>query len=258
MKTSFKFKPIVPVFAMGLFLLPLMQGFKVARQSETRLFEALGMEEFAAKGFIWTSFERGYLYCGSKLETAKKMSAPEKEAVARELCNYVKSYFESDEFLSNYQKWRESYRPQTAPQPMDPALKAMQKENIESVIKQFEELMTDLPDDQKAAYQPAVDAYRQMLTDLDDPNPELTKWSREYPDKPDQLIAQRLRQFLEIAESVDYNAQLKDGPKGKKLFVNPAYEARSREWKYCFRAGKDVMGVAIPFVKAWLGEVEEG
>ncbi len=61
--------------------------------------------------------------------------------------------------------------------------------------------------------------------------------------------------MLETTKDVDFNAKLTE-QYGKKRFVNPAYEAKSAEWKMAFRAGKEVTEVTRSFAQQWLNELK--
>jgi hypothetical protein len=69
-----------------------------------------------------------------------------------------------------------------------------------------------------------------------------------------QLIANRLRHFLDISKDVAYDAKLIDRD-GKKVFADPALEARPKEWKMCFRAGKPATDAARAFAQKWLNDL---
>ena len=71
------------------------------------------------------------------------------------------------------------------------------------------------------------------------------------------LIKKRLEEILNITADVDYAAELKETEwKGKKwkVFVNPAYEKKSKEWKLAFRAGKPVTDAVRAAAEKWLKE----
>ena len=71
------------------------------------------------------------------------------------------------------------------------------------------------------------------------------------------IIAKQLKQFLDLSATVDFSAQT--AMKGDKLvFVNPAYEAKSPEWKLCFRIGKEAVTGARKFAQQWLNELQPG
>jgi hypothetical protein len=82
----------------------------------------------------------------------------------------------------------------------------------------------------------------------------MERWKDEYPENPQVLIRKRLQTFLDLSATVDFNAELKESG-GKKRFVNPAYEAKSTEWKQIFRSGKEITEMAREFAKKWIKEV---
>jgi hypothetical protein len=82
----------------------------------------------------------------------------------------------------------------------------------------------------------------------------VAKWKQDYPDDPRPLVARRLREFLQLSADVDFNAKLKTA-EGRTLFENPAYQAKSSQWKMCFRAGREATGAARAAVQAWLTEL---
>jgi hypothetical protein len=70
------------------------------------------------------------------------------------------------------------------------------------------------------------------------------------------MVKLRLKKFIELANSVDFSAELKNGKYGKKEFVNPAYEKKSDLWKQLYRAGKEPVMAARDFAQQWLGEMK--
>ena len=83
----------------------------------------------------------------------------------------------------------------------------------------------------------------------------MERWNQEYPEDYTLMIRKRLQHFIELAKTVDFNAELKE-VNGKKKFVNPKYEGKSYEWKQVFRAGKEVIEPAIQFSEQWLKELK--
>ena len=67
-------------------------------------------------------------------------------------------------------------------------------------------------------------------------------------------IKERLNHFLELAATVDFNAELKQVGKMRK-FVNPQYEGKAYDWKQIFRAGKEVIEPARQVAEQWLKEL---
>ncbi|MET0243318.1 MAG: hypothetical protein ABW174_07615, partial [Flavitalea sp.] len=60
--------------------------------------------------------------------------------------------------------------------------------------------------------------------------------------------------FLEVTSDIDFNAQLKE-KNGKMIFVNPAYEGKSADWKRAFRSGREAVLAARSFAQEWLKEL---
>lgn len=79
----------------------------------------------------------------------------------------------------------------------------------------------------------------QAIANHDVPNPELTKWQKEYPASPNIKIKAGLMKLLNEMKEVDFGAELKDGACNKKVFVNPEYEKKPYIWKMCCRAGSE-------------------
>jgi hypothetical protein len=85
----------------------------------------------------------------------------------------------------------------------------------------------------------------------------LRQWETEFPEDASPVLARRLKAFLEISADVDYAARL-ELRNGKMRFVDEAYEVRSREWKLCYRAGKEAVDAARSAAAAWMQEMGGG
>jgi hypothetical protein len=78
---------------------------------------------------------------------------------------------------------------------------------------------------------------------------------KTYPADPRALVAMRLRRFLDVTRDVDYGAAPVE--KGtKRVFADPALEARPAEWKLAFRAGKPATDAARTFAQKWLNDLQ--
>ena len=79
---------------------------------------------------------------------------------------------------------------------------------------------------------------------------------KAFPADSRALVASRLKNFLDETKDVAFEATLVDaGPDGrpkKKVFVDAALEAKSAQWKLCFRAGKPATDAARAFAQKWL------
>ena len=65
------------------------------------------------------------------------------------------------------------------------------------------------------------------------------------------VIARRLRRFLDVSADVNFDAALVT-VNGARRFADPALQAKSSEWKLCFRAGREAVTAARAQAEAWL------
>lgn len=82
----------------------------------------------------------------------------------------------------------------------------------------------------------------------------LATFEREHPASVDAAVALRLHQFLDTCKDVDFSAPLVS-TKGSMKFVNPVFEAKSSEWKMCYRAGREPVEAARVLATAWLKDI---
>ena len=83
---------------------------------------------------------------------------------------------------------------------------------------------------------------------------DLKKWDEEYPAESSKYIRRRLLEVLTATENIDYNAELVER-NGKKYFVKQEYEKKNKNWKYGFRAGKEVTETVREFVQNWVSQL---
>lgn len=68
------------------------------------------------------------------------------------------------------------------------------------------------------------------------------------------FLKKRLTDLVAAAATVDFDAQTQK-VNGRDVFVNPAYERQSGEWKLMYRAGRGPVTAAADFAKVWLREL---
>ncbi len=248
---------MLPVLSFILLMLTSLTwfGFHMAEEVESGILETLGLSEEVAGKYVFDSFERGYPVVSARI--GRKIAAGDRAAAMREVCAYVKSYTQSDDFRKRWQDYRESYRPKPNPTPMDPAIVQMQRENLTTVIQQYEQIVKDMPDELKGQFEAALTEYRLQLKEVDDPYAgALRRWEAQYPASPDSLIRERLKAFIGVAETVNFDAKLVEGSDGIRRFADPAYENQSGDWKQCYRAGREATNIALAFSREWLAELQ--
>jgi hypothetical protein len=233
---------------------------------------------------INNSFFDGKLYyLGAK--NAKNVAIGDRVAVVNELVAYAKKYIGSPEFKTAYQEYqnkkseviRRSLPPKPAPKTID-SIKAEEKLLLEKRMAAVEpNLNSTNPNVQKSATAQVENIKKEMQA-LDDPNNLAVKrkldmanrnyeyklkvyneamqnFEAKYPSDPKPLLKQRLQDILTITADVDYAAELKEGSKGTKVFVNPVYEQKKAEWKLAFRAGKPATDAVRAAAQQWLKEL---
>lgn len=179
----------------------------------------------------------------------------DKTKAAQDLCLYIKAYTNSDAFKKDYILKREKAKPTSEPwRPDDNTIKS-QEEQLMSTEKELAKLKAAkmVPE---ATLKTMVDALAQQKQDIakwKDPTLNKTSWEKKYPADPSVAVRNRLNEYLAIAASVDFNAQLTPPDKyGKKKFVKPEYEKQTIKWKAIYRSGKEVNTAVTAFIKDWL------
>lgn len=266
-------KKKIKIFLPVILLLSAF-AFKAADDIIARL----GMQQAEAKNHIFGNLLGDFVYFPNgengkashgdafKIPTVKLLPdiiKGDKLGAAKELCAYIKIYCNSEDFMNDYNQHRNLFKPKTEPPRDANVIKAN-----ENLIKMYKESITlyekSLADAKKAKdvgsitlYEKELTNLRKQVAELEDPTPKKTVWEKKYPVKPDAFVKARLEEYLALVATVDFSAKLTPRPDGKKMvFVNPAYEKKSKQWKAIYRAGKEVNDAVTAFVKGWLkGEI---
>jgi hypothetical protein len=245
----------------------IISAFKIAGN----IIEKLGMEEKTARSYILANFI-GRHGTGPMDENAMPTSfeipymkllpdiiAGNKTDAATELCTYIKTYVNSEEFITDYNNRKEDAMPLRDDNGRNITSLKKDKATIELNIKHYPNDVSYVAEQQKELdkTQKGID---QIITNAKKPFPNKDSWEKMYPANPEVFIKQRLNEYLALVATVDFNAALNEQDKyQKRTFVNPVYEKKNFKWKACFRAGKEVNDVVIAFVKDWLkGEIISG
>jgi hypothetical protein len=181
------------------------------------VFETLQIEQGKAEQLMAKSFASGRPYTeGSLVKAARSLETDIKVSAVRELIKAAKAYTETSSFQSDYTKWR----------------------------------------DQQLGYgTKATSAVRNPLGMLEkklDKKLNEKKDESKYPAKAGDAVKLRLQQFLDLSATVDFSARLTSG----RQFENSEYEAKSNEWKACYRAGEPVVKAAREEVEKWLRSLQ--
>ncbi len=222
-------------------------------------------QEYIIKNFIGdfvnqTIEESSYSDDGSVRFQMKHFSIPkisnnlaslDQKAATLELCQYVKNYVNSQEFINEYQKLREQTKPTSEPYRMS----AEEIRSMEQAILQAEKAMKSasahMTVQQKSEATKSLNNQKKEIELMKDPTPNKTYWEKTYPQNPETMVKNRLNDYLSLVKTVDFEAKLVTNGKYKK-FVNPEYEAKSLKWKAIYRAGKENNAVVTAFINQWL------
>ena len=180
----------------------------------------------------------------------------------------ARTFVETDDFKRRYADHREANGPDPLPEePSVDAILAKQRAGFEEQVEQMRKLFDQITPEQRATLEAGWKDMRQQLADMETGprRAELDKALREqrlaqvrereeamkqldavWPADARALVANRLRHFLQVSSDVAYDAKLVDKD-GTKVFADPALEARPKEWKLCFRAGKPATDAARAF-----------
>ena len=242
----------------------------------TDVLSQLGITAEAAKDAAASIVSGGIFNPGLPTAAFKLLPPAARGEAATAGVAWLKAYTTTPEFAQRYLKVRDAHKPD-APvfegTPEDELKRQSDEQKL--AAEESKRAIASLPPDQRKALEDALKKTTEMIVAMDSPEQkqlrleaikamrsertqqyqqELANWQREYPDDPKPIIARRLREFLALSADVDFAAELRsDG--GRMLFVNPAYQAKSAQWKMCFRAGKEATTAARAAVQAWLQEL---
>lgn len=249
---------------------------------------ALGVQPNEAKVTLLDFISSGQLYQNAARTAFLKAATAEARVVlVTGALTWAKAHTESPEFAKRYattrsgaeprlsmgRKWSadeeltrrqtlldqriaaEKKRLEGAPSPRQtPEQQEAQRMRTEERIKSMET--------ERARYDdPVARAELRRPLELEDQRykEEHAAWEENYPADFRTAIAKRLRDFLALSATVDFEAKLVpcQNSSGHSCFADPAYEEKPAEWKRCYRAGKQPVEAARTFAANWLRELEE-
>lgn len=237
----------------------------------------LGVDADAARAAIVEALATGSVYNDEAFKAFKAMAPASRAAVVKAGLAWIKAYAAGSDFKADYVKYRAEQKP-SPPDPV-PTVEEFLKKQRQEAEKQAAEMRKVAAGMDAAARKGMEDGIKQMLAQFEamEKDPEqraqlkemldaqraeakvqgeeaLAEWEKRTPADPKTLIADRIREFLETSLDVDYAAKLVK--RGSLMrFENEDYEAKSSQWKLCFRAGKEAVASARAFASSWLAEL---
>jgi hypothetical protein len=259
--------------AVVITLLTVMAVAAVRGQSPLA---ALGISEGRAREAVFDSFIAGTISLAGDRAVFTAASSTARLAIVNFALTLARAFVETNDFARRYADHREANGPGPLPdeEPLDVML-AKQRAGFEEQVEQMRRLFDQITPEQRATLERGWDDMRAQLTALETGprraelqsaldeqrlaqvrarEEAMRQLDARWPPDPRALVAGRLRHFLEMSKDVAYEARLvvKDG---RKVFADEALEARPREWKLCFRAGKPATDAARRYAQNWLNDL---
>ncbi|HKH60581.1 MAG TPA: hypothetical protein VKA49_07105 [Flavitalea sp.] len=237
----------------------------------------LGITKQEANDKISSSFLAGGLdYYG--IRNVKSIVTNDRAAVVKDIASYAKQYAVSAEYIRQYMALKESNKPEPYKLETPEEMRNNMIRQAKEAVQQTEASLKKAPAEMKAIFEKTLDAAKQNLKQIEDPNNKnikaytqnfaaaekqmkeshenlLKQWEAKYPTNHLLYIKVRLQEFLDATKDIDFGAQLIE-KKGVKYFVNPDYERKGNRWKAAFRAGKEAVEAARTFAEQWINEIK--
>ena len=251
-------------------------SFGIKRTGED-IFKDFGLAKPEADKKITGSFLGGYLDFYD-FRTAKNIAMGNRAAVVNDLLVYTYQFTHSDAFKKDYNKLKQDNKPKLMEVTSPEDMRRQMIDSYKKSITQLETAVSKATGSTKTIFEKALADSREQLKEAEDPNnamivnyaesykqlvasseksyqEQIAEWEVKYPSNEMLFVKQRLNQFLEETRDIDYNAELVV-KNSKKVFANPVYEHRSKNWKMAYRAGREVTEPARVYVTRWIQEIK--
>ena len=239
----------------------------------------LGITDGRAREAVFDSFMAGAVSVAGKAEVFTAASPQARVALVNTATALARTFVESDEFKRRYSDHREANAPDPLPaeQTADHVLakqRAGFEQQVEGLRKQF--IDDAITPEQKATLEQGFDTVRAQFAEMEK-GPRRTElatalksqrdtqvaahsgamkeFDSRYPADPRALVAMRLKAFLDSTNDIDFSSKLVTRDR-LQCFEDPALEAKPRDWKLCFRAGRPATDAARQFAGKWLAELQ--
>lgn len=260
--------PIRTAILMTALAAPVAAGADVLSQ--------LGITLDAAKEAIGSVISAGVYNPGLPARAFKLLPPSARAQAVTAGVTWLKTFVGSADFKRQYAQVRQTRMPQPPTWDATPEQELQKADADEKqMAEESKQAIAALPPEQRKAMAEALKSAAAMAASMNTPESRklrlesirteraaqlkeheaaLARWRQEYPEDPKPVIAKRLREFLQLSADVDFNAKLTT-MNGVSRFENPAYQAKSSQWKMCFRAGREATAAARAAVQAWLTEL---
>ena len=238
---------------------------------------SLGITEGRAREAVFDSFITDTLSVAGDGKVFTTAAPGARVAIVNFALSLARAFAESDDFKRRYADHREANGPDPLPEePSVDEILAKQRAGFEAQVAQMRKLFDQITPEQRATLEAGWTDMRAQLTEMES-GPKRAAFEKAlrdqratyvgerelamkeldevWPADHRALIANRLRRFLDVSKDIVYDAKLVDKERSK-VFADPALEAKPKEWKMCFRAGKPATDAARGFAQKWLSDLE--
>jgi hypothetical protein len=237
----------------------------------------LGISEGRAKEAVFDSFMSDAVSMAGKPAAFIAMTPEARVALVTFALNLARTFVESEDFKRRYADHREANGPDPLPEEQTAdQIFAKQRAGFENQVAEMRKLFDQITPEQRATLESGWADMRRQLDDMEKGERRkqieallaqqraeqvrqrdlaMQAMDKTYPADPRALVAMRLRHFLDVTRDIAYDAKLEDKDK-KRVFVDPALEAKPVEWKTAFRAGKAATEAARAFAAKWLADLQ--
>jgi hypothetical protein len=237
----------------------------------------LGISEGRAKEAVFDSFMSDAVSIAGKPAAFTAMPPEARVAMVNFALNLARTFVESDDFKRRYADHREANGPDPLPEEQTAEqVFQRQRAGFENQVTEMRKLFDQITPEQRATLEQGWTEMRARLDEMEkgekrkeiegllkderdaqvrNRDAAMKEFEKTYPADPRALVAMRLRHFLDATADVNYAAQLVDKDR-KKVFADPALEAKPAQWKMAFRAGKPATEAARTFAQRWLADLK--
>jgi hypothetical protein len=267
----------MPSISKGRLAAGFIAGLAVATIGAADVLSQLRITVPQARQVVIGAVETGYVNYSVAASAFKAAPAGVRAQLAQGAVAWARSHTASPEFKNEYARIRNARKP-SAPEfdgtPEQELQRRIdeQKQQLEKSRASLESMPPDVRKQVEEGLKQAEAAIRQfdsaqmrdiqlkgILSQREQRTKAyeaaLQKWTAGFPENPEDVIARRLKAFLDMSGDVDYAAALQSRD-GKMVFVNEADEAKPGEWKLCYRAGQEAVDAARAAATQWLQELE--
>jgi hypothetical protein len=237
----------------------------------------LGISEGRAKEAVFDSFVADAVSIAGKPAAFLALSPEARVSLVNFALGLARAFVEGDDFKRRYADHREANGPDPLPEAQTAdEIFAKQRAGFEDQIVEMRKLFDQITPEQRATLEAGWADMRRQLDEMEKGERRgqietmlkqqradllrkreaaMKELDKLYPEDPRALVSMRLKRFLEVTKDIDYAAKLEDRGQ-KKVFADPALEAKPAEWKLAFRAGKPATDAARTFAQKWLADLQ--